>query len=162
MQFGIREAKISDYRGLCEMYREVDSLHAQAVPDVIRMAEGRARSRQYIAHLIRDKDALLLLAESEGSPAGFVCAFLKTVPDIPVVVPRRYISVDCLGVRPDFRRHGVGEALMRAVHDWALRRDVDKVELNVWEFNTNALAFYEQLGYETSSRRMWITLGEKT
>jgi ribosomal protein S18 acetylase RimI-like enzyme len=32
------------------------------------------------------------------------------------------------------------------------------IELNVWEFNVGALAFYDRLGYKTRNRRMDKTL----
>jgi ribosomal protein S18 acetylase RimI-like enzyme len=33
------------------------------------------------------------------------------------------------------------------------------IELNVWEFNRGAMAFYRQLGYRTTSRKMSKRLG---
>jgi hypothetical protein len=39
---------------------------------------------------------------------------------------------------------------------WALGKNVNEIELNVWEFNRGA--FYERVGYETMSRRMRIML----
>jgi len=35
---------------------------------------------------------------------------------------------------------------------------VKEVELNVWEFNQDAISFYEKLGYTTVSRKMWRSL----
>jgi N-acetylglutamate synthase-like GNAT family acetyltransferase len=53
-----------------------------------------------------------------------------------------------VGVVPSARRAGVGEALMRAVHDEARSRGVERVWLEVIVENTSALALYEKLGYE--------------
>ncbi|HZT93891.1 MAG TPA: GNAT family N-acetyltransferase [Gaiellaceae bacterium] len=54
-----------------------------------------------------------------------------------------------VGVVPGSRRAGVGEALMRALHEEARSRDVERVWLEVIVENTGALALYEKLGYET-------------
>lgn len=66
--------------------------------------------------------------------------------------------IDDLIVRKVFRRFGVGRALVERAHRWALDKQVNQGELNVWEFNQTAIAFYEKLGYRTASRRMWGSL----
>jgi len=53
-----------------------------------------------------------------------------------------------VGVVASARRAGVGEALMRAVHEEARSRGVERVWLEVMVENTGALALYEKLGYE--------------
>ncbi|OQA95517.1 MAG: Acetyltransferase (GNAT) family protein [Chloroflexi bacterium ADurb.Bin222] len=44
--------------------------------------------------------------------------------------------------------------LMGTVYEWALTKGASSIELNVYEFNKAAIAFYEKLGYETLSRKM--------
>ena len=53
-----------------------------------------------------------------------------------------------VGVVASARRAGVGETLMRAVHEEARLRGVERVWLEVIVENTSALALYEKLGYE--------------
>ena len=54
-----------------------------------------------------------------------------------------------IGVVAGARRSGVGEALMRALHEQARERGVRRVWLEVIVENTGAFALYEKLGYET-------------
>jgi GNAT superfamily N-acetyltransferase len=53
-----------------------------------------------------------------------------------------------IGVVSTARRSGVGEALMRALHEQARERGVRRIWLEVIVENTGALALYEKLGYE--------------
>ena len=53
-----------------------------------------------------------------------------------------------VGVVASVRRAGVGEALMRAVHEEARSRGVERIWLEVIVENTSAFALYEKLGYE--------------
>jgi GNAT superfamily N-acetyltransferase len=53
-----------------------------------------------------------------------------------------------VGVVSGARRSGVGEALMRALHEQARERGVRRVWLEVIVENTSASALYEKLGYE--------------
>jgi ribosomal protein S18 acetylase RimI-like enzyme len=52
-----------------------------------------------------------------------------------------------VGVVAPARRTGVGEALMRALHEQARRRGIRRVWLEVIVENTAAFALYEKLGY---------------
>lgn len=54
-----------------------------------------------------------------------------------------------VGVVPAARRSGVGEALMRALHEQAQERGIRRVWLEVIVENTVAFALYEKLGYRT-------------
>lgn len=54
-----------------------------------------------------------------------------------------------VGVVAGARRSGVGEALMRALHEQAQERGVQRVWLEVIVENTGAFALYEKLGYRT-------------
>jgi len=53
-----------------------------------------------------------------------------------------------VGVVSAARRAGIGETLMRAVHDEARARGLRRVWLEVIVENTGAFALYEKLGYE--------------
>lgn len=53
-----------------------------------------------------------------------------------------------LGVVASARRSGIGEALMRGLHEQARQRGIRRVWLEVIVENTGALALYEKLGYE--------------
>ena len=54
-----------------------------------------------------------------------------------------------VGVVPAVRRSGVGETLMRALHEQARDLGVRRVWLEVIVENTGAFALYEKLGYRT-------------
>src|SRR5436190_974178 len=54
-----------------------------------------------------------------------------------------------VGVVSAARRTGVGEALMRGLHEQARERGVRRVWLEVIVENSGALALYEKLGYRT-------------
>jgi len=49
---------------------------------------------------------------------------------------------------------GAGKALMSAAREWCQEQGVKDMMLTVWEFNTDAIAFYERLGYSPLSRTM--------
>ena len=68
-----------------------------------------------------------------------------------------------VGVVPQARRSGVGEALMLTLHDEARARGVETVWLEVIEQNEAAFRLYEKLGYEvTREVEVWRLDGDET
>jgi ribosomal protein S18 acetylase RimI-like enzyme len=159
MEIAIRSATAQDYDELCAIIGQVDALHREHAPDVFRKPDGPARERDYILGLLADKDHHLFVAEVEGQMAGFVHVTVWDTPPIPILVPRRLVFVDNLAVSRDLRRLGIGRALMQKAEWWALEQGATEIELNVFEFNEPAIAFYTSLGYKTLRRRMGRRLG---
>ncbi|MBC8444658.1 MAG: GNAT family N-acetyltransferase [Chloroflexi bacterium] len=162
-QFAIRLATPEDYDELCRVLEEGDAHHRQALPHIYRRPAGPARSRDYVLGIIHSKEAALFLAEVDGQDKpviGAVHIATRETPDIALLVPRRYAVVENLIVSRAHRRSGIGRALMAQAHQWALTRGVTEVELTVWEFNAEAIAFYGELGYRPSRLKMGKTLRE--
>jgi ribosomal protein S18 acetylase RimI-like enzyme len=151
----IRVARRDDYAGLCAVIRELDAFHADALPRFFRPFDEPARSLQWFMDALENPESLLLVAEHEGMIVGFLSALVRQNPDLPMFVPRRWLAVDNVAVLNAYRRRGIGRALMQQAHTWAKDHHLAAIELTVWEFNEEALAFYEKLGYTTILRRLW-------
>ena len=158
MWFPIRESNLQDYEELCEVMAQADALHREAVPRVFRAPKGPARSKEYIRSIITDENAALLVAQGEEHIVGLVKVSVRQAPDVPIMVARRYATIDTLVVRREYRRLGVGRVLMQSAERWAQERGASQLELTVWEFNAAAIAFYQELGYDTARRTMWRAL----
>jgi len=154
MEILVREARSEDYDPLTEVMEEVDAYHRQALPHIFCATVGAARSRAHIDELISNEDHALFVAERKGQVIGVVHVALRETPDIPILVPRRYVAVDTLVVSEAHRRLGIGRALMERVQRWALDKGAAQIELGVWQFNQGAIAFYEKIGYRTTNLKM--------
>ncbi|HEX3054491.1 MAG TPA: GNAT family N-acetyltransferase [Aggregatilineaceae bacterium] len=152
----IRVARHDDYEGLCAVMRELDDFHADALPRFFRHFDEPARPVQWFIDALNNPEWLLLVAEHEGVIVGLLSALVRQNPDLPMFVPRRWLVVDNVAVLNAYRRMGIGRALMQQAHAWAHEQRLAAVELTVWEFNADAIAFYEKLGYTTILRRLWM------
>lgn len=57
-----------------------------------------------------------------------------------------------LGVDPDYRRQGIGSALMKRVEAGLLAKECREVSFQVWASKSEVQAFYETLGYQAEDR----------
>lgn len=150
----IRKATLEDYNALCELFNEVDSLHRDNLPGIFQKTNGPIRENDYYRGLITDENVGLFIAELGKIIIGFIHVIIRDTPTIPIFIPRRYAIIDNIVVKSMFKNHGIGRLLMGTTHEWAIAKGATDIELNVYEFNKSAIAFYQRLGYETLSRRM--------
>ena len=155
MDFSVRKATERDYEGLCKIYTEVDLLHSQALPQIFAAPKEPFRSREFISGIFEDESAVMFVVESGGQIIGLIHVLIRESPDIPMMVKRRYAYIGEIAVAEEQRGSGIGKALMRQAERWAIQRNVSQFELNVWDFNKNAIAFFQKLGYSLSRHNMW-------
>ena len=150
----IRPAQADDYDDLCSLFDEVDALHRAGLPSVFQKPPGAVRDKEYLLGLLADQTVLLLVAEIDQKLVGLAHAVIRENQPIPVFVPRRYAIIDSIIVHSAMHHHGIGRLLADKVDQWAKSQGAASIELNVYEFNQDALAFYETLGYSTLRRKM--------
>jgi len=66
----------------------------------------------------------------------------------------RHAHIFLLYVIPEYRRKGIGTALMEYAQNWAKNRGDIQIALQVFQSNTPAVNLYNQLGYQTQS--LWM------
>jgi ribosomal protein S18 acetylase RimI-like enzyme len=150
----IRTATDRDFGCVSELYEAVDAQHARALPGLFRRPVTSGRSSQFLREMITRDSSTLLVAEHEGELVGLVEASVRDTAPLPMLVPHRFGAIATVVVRPDMQRSGVGRQLVSAAERWAASRGAAEVEIIVYEFNGEAISFYERMGYKTVSRRM--------
>jgi GNAT superfamily N-acetyltransferase len=81
-----------------------------------------------------------LIAEFDGTPAGFALYF-----PIYSTWQGRSMHLEDLFVRPEFRGHGIGKALLRQVASVAVECGCARLQWDVLEWNRPAIDFYLSL-----------------
>jgi len=83
-----------------------------------------------------------VMAEWNGEPAGFALYF----SNYSTWKGRGGIHVEDIFVRPAFRGHGIGKALLLHVAGIAAQQKCGRLQWDVLEWNQPAIGFYEKLG----------------
>ncbi|SDN83708.1 Ribosomal protein S18 acetylase RimI [Paenibacillus sp. yr247] len=157
MELIIRTARSEDYEAVNAIIRVGQEEHADALPDrfarldrVVAMGWYRSFSDQ--------QNKVIFIADLDGLVVGLAMLEMKKSPSYEALVPRTYAYLNELAISPDFQRQGIGTKLYRASVAWAEERAASSLELNVWEFNDRAIAFYKSLGMMTLNRTMTTTI----
>ena len=140
-----------------ELRRQVNDLHVEGVPDVFK--PGFCDELRDFIHVIRnDPNKEIVVAEADGTVCGFAVLNHIVRPENPFMFERDFLDIDEFGVDRAFRRRGVAGAMIRFIRNYAKEKGYRRLELNMWEFNRGALAFYEAADFRTYRRYMEIHL----
>jgi ribosomal protein S18 acetylase RimI-like enzyme len=108
---------------------------------------GRSDSREEVAKLLERSPGLSLLAEDDKG---------HVIGTVLVGFDGRRGLIYHLAVRSDYRRRGLGRALMAAAEDRLCQQGCLKYYLLVHRDNTDAIRFYEKLGLEDMTTHIII------
>ena len=153
----VRFAKESELERINELRKQVNDLHVAGKPEVFKPGFC-PELRDYI-HVIWDDPAKrIVAAETDGKICGFAVLNHIVRLENPFMFERDYLDIDEFGVDAAYRRHGVASAMVAFIRDYAKEAGFRRLELNMWEFNQGALAFYEAAGFQTFRRYMEMKL----
>ncbi len=153
----VRFAGEEDLERVNSLRRQVNDLHVAGRPTLFKPGFP-PEVRDHIYTIWEDPRQRIVVAEMEGDIAGFAVLNHITRPENPYMFERDFLDIDEFCVDERHRRRGVAGKMFRFVRDWAKEQGFERVELNMWEFNRGALAFYENAGFETYRRYMEMKL----
>ena len=103
---------------------------------------------------------VLLIAEVDGDIAGYAFSWVIHYRDHPTYRDFDSFYIDDICVLKKFQRNGIGKALMIRCIEEARCRKCTNMDLNVWSFNKEAIAFYGSCGLRERAKRMELKLEE--
>ena len=101
-----------------------------------------------------EENSGVIVAAVEDEIVGFAVVQYIVRPESPYNKERRYSHIEEFGVDEKHRRKGIAAAMIDFIKEDAKNRGFKRIELDMWEFNDGALAFYENAGLKTYRRYM--------
>ena len=139
MNVEIREANIKDLdKGLLEVFIEGYRYHQNGRPDIFANISNEMLKEDLIKNF--DKLSTLVILDNDNI-VGYLSYIIKERHT-------KKLDVDQLVIKDQYRGKGLGKKLMEEVRNIAFKNSCDRIELNCWLFNENALAMYEHIGFD--------------
>ena len=146
VNFTIRPACESDVRELMKMIRELAQF--ETLEHELEATETSLRDWLFSGH----PAAAALIATVDGKRAGYAVYFHT----FSSFAGRPGIFLEDVYVRPQFRRRGLGSALLKAVAKIGAERGCGRFEWIALRWNETALKFYQNLGAKVMDD--WVLL----
>lgn len=74
----------------------------------------------------------------------------------PFIKKRKWVQLDNIAVKSEYQNKKVGNLLVEKVKEWAKEKNINRIELTVYSFNTNTISFYEKKGFNEISKKMYL------
>lgn len=147
MQADIRLFTPADGADVLAMLAAIAALHRAGRPDIF-LDSGAKYTQTDLEAIASDPNKRIFIADLPNRRcAGYLFCQCRAADQHPPVRPCRTLWIDDLFVCPDCRSRGVGRALIEFAAAFARQAGCVRVELNVWGFNREAAACYEQCGF---------------
>jgi ribosomal protein S18 acetylase RimI-like enzyme len=155
MTLRVRRARAEDAALVSSLNADVQALHAAALPHRFKSPTAETFPPAEAAELLNNPATLAFIAEIDSVPAGYAYAEKMAQPETSFRHAYEMVYIHHVSVRPQFRRRGVGTALLAAVRTAASDAGLTLIALDVWTFNDVARAFFARHGFTAYNERLW-------
>lgn len=135
MSVSIRKIGESDITAVLELMREFAAF--ENLTDQLTITEELLREAMF---------------DDMGFVEGFVAEDVKAIVGFALFYPcfssfrgQRGLYLEDIYIKPEYRGHGVGKTMLREIARIAASRGFERIDFQVLDWNTNAVAFYESL-----------------
>ena len=159
MNLIIRQAVPEDCTRIRPLQEQITNLHKMGRPDLFR-SEARFFTQEAFNQRLQDKNHKVWIAEADGEVVGYAFAWVIFYRDHSTYMDHETFYIDDICVLESHRRQGIGRKLFEQCRETARALGCINIDLGVWAFNQDAIAFYEACGMHERVRRMELRLEE--
>ncbi|MBQ1631539.1 MAG: GNAT family N-acetyltransferase [Clostridia bacterium] len=153
----VRFAEEHELDRVNELRKQVNDLHVKGEPKIFKPGFSKELA-EHIYTVWNDPDQRIVVNARDGVICGFAILHHIHRPENPFMNARDFLDIDEFCVDEAYRRTGTATEMIAFIRAFAKSHGFDRIELNMWEFNQDALAFYEAVGFKTYRRYMEMKL----
>lgn len=138
----IRDMESKDYPEIDRLMKELHELHVKGRPDLYTELE-HPYSREEFEKIVSDPKTIAILAEEKNVVIGLCIGTLRKKSGM---VEMKTMYIEDLIVDRNFRGKGIASQLYEEMEERGRNTGAKRLDLMVWEFNSDAKRFYEKQG----------------
>lgn len=142
----IRIAEDKDLERIKKLLLQVNNVHAQGRSDIFIKDRMKYTDKEILEQLHDSTKIVFVYTDDYDTVIGYAFCQIKEYKNINNIYPHKSLYIDDLCVDEEHRRQNIGKSLLKHVEDYAKNNNYYSLELNVWECNPSAKAFYERMG----------------
>ncbi len=91
-----------------------------------------------------NKDYHMIVAKDDNKVIGTCVAEIKHIGDDEITKIRDILFIEYIIVSDEYKRHGIGTAMLNHMKNFVKENNIRSLELTVWGYNTGAIEFYNK------------------
>ena len=152
----IRKATEKDLLDIIILWKDFMDYHIHIDPFWTRSEMGHKIAHDFLKTHLNNNNFHILVSIYNNRVIGYQISQILEHP--PVLKKRRYCLINDIAIAEGFRGKGIGTKMFNKARNWAIRKGVDRIELQVASGNNNAIRFYEKLGMKPYTHHMYLDL----
>jgi ribosomal protein S18 acetylase RimI-like enzyme len=140
----IRKATLDEIHKIKELNTIIFINNPEYDNDAVENFSQTKEGDKYFKKAIENTDGIFLVAEENGELVGYING---STADFPYR-KSKYFEIENLGVIPKAKRKGIGTKLLEELTKIAKEKGYQKIYLNCYAKNDEAINFYKTSGYE--------------
>jgi ribosomal protein S18 acetylase RimI-like enzyme len=153
----IRIANTGDIEKILILEEQILELHSKTRTDWID-SKKRPFNYEFLKNCIESNNGQIFIAENENKIIGHCILNINEIKNHNMFYDMLNIEIKDICIDEKYRNKGIGKKIFEKIKEFAKEKDAKFIELSVWEFNQNAIKFYEHLGMKTRLRKMELKI----
>lgn len=145
----IRLAKEKDLDQVNIIRKQVKVLHTKGEPKIFKSGFPK-NLKNYANEFVGSKKKFIIVSENNGIIDGYAMIILTCKKENIYRFEQKFVNIDDFGVLKNEQHKGIGTKIIAYIKKFAKKHGYNRLELNAWAFNKNALDFYEKMGFDVS------------
>lgn len=142
----IRDFRESDAPAVREMMRKLAAQRKESQHDLVLKDEYARFFKGYLTSFLKNPDAVMKIAESEGKVVGYAIATRGRAA--PFFKYQRVAQLSDVYVDESQRNKGVAHELLRALEEWARKSGLQAIEVDVFPEHAQEIRSLQGLGFQ--------------
>lgn len=143
MNIIIRKARPEDWQTIQKLNNDVFQNDKHNDSDMDSNWPYTEKGIQYYQDLANGTYGCCLIAEADNKSVGHIILSKKTL----TYFKSMYVEVEYIGVSSEYRTKGIGKMLIDSAADWAKQQGANRLYLEAFWGNTEAVKFYKKNGF---------------
>lgn len=142
----IRKIKIEDKEEVINLLIQMQELHCKNRPDIFKNITQKEAGKEIEEVMENKKREIIVAVNEKDEVCGLAIFKIKEIKEHSNLKDAKILYIGKIGVDEKYRRKGIGKLMMREINKIAKKLSCDRIELNCWSFNKEAIKFYKSQG----------------
>jgi ribosomal protein S18 acetylase RimI-like enzyme len=149
----IRKATQADIESIMKLWKELMNFHIERDSYFDIANNAPEKFAKFIKEKLDSNDYCILVAEDNGRVVGYC---LAKKDKHPLFKAPDYSEIFDLVITREFRRKGIGSALLDKVFNWCFEKGIKRVEVKVALANEVSRKFWRKMGFKPCMEILYV------
>jgi diamine N-acetyltransferase len=147
MKIKIRQAHETDYPNIILITMQVQKLHTDNRKDIYKENSNPLDLDDFKLMLNTPEKFKIIVAVNETEKIlGYSIIQIQNIKDNKILKDAKVYFIDSIAIDEEHKRKGIGKKMMNWIRNEAINDMANRIVLNVWSFNKDAIDFYDKIG----------------